>query len=280
MQATEISADHAEKLLSSIKIPPRPVILQEIMAETKKADPSLLKIAQLISKDIALSAAMLKLVNSPVFGLRRKIDSPQQAVMTLGVRNVTGLVTGLSLKSAFGQEMNLERFWDSADRVANISMTVAAKLHAIPTDMAYLHGLFRDCGMPIMMQKFPDYKDTLKAANAEKMRLFTKVEDERHSTNHAVVGYLLARSWGVADEICQAILNHHDHSLLDSGSNLPAASSGLIAVSCLAEYLSDYVRLRGDDQWNTNGAAVMDYLGIGPSELEDLKEEVAQEYAG
>jgi len=277
--STEISAEHAEKLISSIKIPPRPVILQELMTETKKPEPSLLKIAQLISKDIALSAAMLKLVNSPAFGFSRKIDSPQQAVMTLGIRNVSGLVTGLSLKNALGQGMSLERFWDSADRVANISMTIASKLHEIPRDMAYLHGLFRDCGMPIMMQKFPDYMDTLKAANAEKTRLFTKVEDERHSTNHAVIGYLLARSWGVADEICQAILNHHENSLLDSGSNIPAVSSGLIAVSCLAEYLSDYVRLRGDDHWQENGAGVMEYLGIDQSELEDLKEEIAQQYA-
>lgn len=76
------------------------------------------KIAQLIGKDIALSAAMLKLVNSPFFGLSRKIDSPQQAVAILGLGNVTGIVTGLSLKSSLGGGLNLERFWDSADRVA------------------------------------------------------------------------------------------------------------------------------------------------------------------
>lgn len=145
--------------------------------------------------------------------------------------------------------------------------------------MAFLHGLFRDCGIPVLMQKFPDYRQTLQIANAEKDRLFTEIEDERYSTNHATVGYLLARSWGVADEICQAILNHHDMSVLKSKTMLPAISTGLIAVSFLAEYLSDYVRMRGDAEWGEHGFSVMEHLGIGDEEFEDIKEDITQCYA-
>lgn len=237
------------------------------------------KIAQLIGKDIGLSAAMLKVVNSPFFGLSRKIDSPQQAVVVLGVTNVTGIVTGLSLKAAMGGGLNLERFWDSADRVANISVMIASRLPGIPREMAYLHGLFRDCGIPVLMQKFPDYKQVLQIANTDKEHGFTKIEDEHYSTNHATVGYLLARSWGVAEDICKAILNHHDMSVLKSNAMLPAASTGLIAVSYLAEYLSDYVRMRGDAQLDDDGLTVVEHLGIGEEEFEDIKEDISQHYA-
>ena len=115
-----ISEEAAEKLLSTIKIPPRPTVIEEINREKRKEEPDLRNIAQIISKDIALTAAMLKIVNSPLFGLSKKIETVQQSVMTLGLNNVIGIVTGLALKNTIGaKEPNLEVFWDSAEKVAN-----------------------------------------------------------------------------------------------------------------------------------------------------------------
>lgn len=273
-----VSIEDAEQLFSSIKIPARPNILNEFMCEINKRDPELSKIATIISKDIALSAGMLKLVNSSAFGLLRKIDSPQAAVMTLGITNISCLVTGLSLKRSLNSGQKLERFWDSSDRVAKISMSLANKLRFVPRELAYLHGLFRDCGMPVMLQKYPDYIETLQQANIERNYLFTKVEDDRHTTNHALIGYLLAKNWGLPDAVCIAIQNHHEVSVLKNDS-LPVHSMGLIAISYLAEYLSDYIRMRGDHLWQENGSIVMQYLGLTEFDIEDIKEEVFQEYA-
>ena len=146
----------AEKILSTIKIPPRPVVLEEINRETKKDDPDLRKIAQIISKDIALTAGMLKTANSPFFGLRTKVETVQQAVITLGLNNVIGIVTGLALKNAIEvKDPTLEGFWNSAENLANISAYLTRLVSSVPKDLAYMYGLFHDSGIPFMLQKFP-----------------------------------------------------------------------------------------------------------------------------
>ncbi|MDD5329828.1 MAG: HDOD domain-containing protein [Sulfuricella sp.] len=272
-----IPAEAAEKVINSIKIPPRPTVIGELLRERSRPNPDMRKIAQLIAKDIALSAAMLKTVNSPYFGLRSKIDSPQQAVMVLGLGNVANVITALSLKSAIGKQVRLERFWDSAERVAEICAFIAGRMPDISRDMAYMFGLFHDCGIPLLMQKFPDYLDALKLANAESVRSFTDIEDERYATNHATLGYLLARSWALADDICEAILSHHDLSVLTSPDALPGATRGLIAVVRVAEHIADADRMRDDPSWGRTGHLAMEHLGLSEEEVGDIYDDVVRQ---
>lgn len=137
--ATSITEEAADKLLSSIKIPPRPAVIEEINKEKKKEDPDLRKISQIISTDMALTAAMLKTANSPFFGLRTKVETAQAAVSTMGLTNSLGIVTGIALKNAIGgKDPMLERFWDSAEKVANIASFLSGKVPGVPKDMAYM----------------------------------------------------------------------------------------------------------------------------------------------
>ncbi len=275
--AMNISEDAADKILSTIKIPPRPAVLEEIDREKRKEHPDLGKIAQIISKDMALTAAMLKTANSPFFGLRRKVETVQQAVMTLGLNNALGIVTGLVLKNAIGEkDPSLERFWDTAEKVANISVYLSGMIPGVPKELAYMYGLFRDCGIPIMMQKFPEYMQTLIKANKGSKLAFTRIEDEAHTTNHATIGYLLAKSWSLPNSICQAVLNHHDISILHSDENVAAEVRGLIAVIRFAEFLCDSRQLRDDPDWEVSGPIVLSYLGLSEDEFNDIKEAVLQ----
>jgi HD-like signal output (HDOD) protein len=274
--ATIITEQAAEKLLSTIKIPPRPVVIEEIDREKRKTEPDLRKIAQIISKDIALTAAMLKIANSPLFGLSKKNESVQQAVMTLGLGNVIGIVTGLALKGAIGTgDSNLEGFWDSADKVANIAAYLSKLVPGVPRDMAYMYGLFRDCGIPFMLQKFPDYGETWLMADKGPKLAFTRIEDEAYATNHATMGFLLAKSWSMPNSICQAVLNHHDISILHSNEEFSAEVRGLIALLRVAEYLYSTRQMRNDHDWCVSGPIVLTYLGLSEGEFEDIKEDVS-----
>jgi len=272
-----ITEEAAEKLLSTIKIPPRPAVIGEISREKSKDDPDLRRIAQIISKDIALTAAMLKTANSPFFGLRMKIETVQQAAMTMGLNNVIGITTGLALKNALGlKDLKLERFWDSAEKVANVAAYLSGIVPGVPKDLAYMYGLFRDCGIPIMLQKFPEYTQTLVRANKVSMLAFTSLEDEAHSTNHATIGYLLAKSWSLPNSICQAVLNHHDITILHSNEKFSVEVRGLIALIRFAEFLCDTRQLRDDLDWNVSGPIVLSYLGLSEDEVNDIKEDVFQ----
>ena len=197
-----VSKEAAEKLLAGIKLPPRPSILAVLMTERNKANPDMRKISTMIARDVVLSAAMLKTVNSPYFGLRRKIDSIDQAVMTLGTDSVFNILSGLVLRTMnSGNNPQLTRFWDNAENTAFVAALIAKRVPGIPHNIAYTIGLFHDCGIPMMMNRFPDYMATLKLAETFQDRTLTKTEDDRHSTNHATIGYLLSKNWNLSETI-------------------------------------------------------------------------------
>lgn len=267
--------DETEKILGGISIPPRPAILNDIDAELKRPNPSLTIIGNRISADVGLTGTMLKVVNSPYFGLRSKINSAPHAVQTLGVRNVKSIVTGLVLRSTLGgKDASLERFWDTAEKIARISVYIASILPKAPRDEAYTFGLFHDCGIPLLMQRYPDYKETLKKATADS-RPLDEVEFEQHGTSHTIVGHMVARSWGLPDTITEAVLRKDDINVFSSADPISPTSQTLIAINLLAKHLNDEVlRMRDDPRWPVMGDAVLDHLCISNEELVELRVEI------
>lgn len=271
-----INAEDVQKTLGSIKIPPRPALLNEINAELQKPYPDTNLIAARIAKDVGLSAATLKVINSPYFGLRSKVASVPIAVQFLGMQNVQSIVTSLLLKSAIGDKgPSLERFWDSSEKVARISAFVASTLPRAPRDEAYTFGLFHECGIPLLMMRFDNYKDTLKLAGGDP-RPMVLVEDEQHGTNHATVGYMVAKAWGLPEHLADAILRHHDPDVFVSKDSAAPGVRTLVAINYLAEYLNDTsIRMRDNLQWNSVADAVLDHLGISEGEFIELKDDIA-----
>ena len=120
-------------------------------------DPDLEVIARLISQDPGLSGALLKIVNSPYYGLSNKIASIQRAVNLLGSRSIINLINAQSIKGEMCDDtiVTLNRFWDTAQDVAMTCLTLAKRTGSQAVDEAYALGLFHDCGVPLMLKRFP-----------------------------------------------------------------------------------------------------------------------------
>jgi HD-like signal output (HDOD) protein len=265
---TDLSQAEAEKLIASVSIPPRPSVVAAVMEERNSADPDMGRIGKLIAGDVGLSAAMIKTINSPFYGLRMKVTDIDRAVAMLGMKNVVSLVTSLSLRNAVPTQ-GLDRFWDSAARTALVAAYLAKQLGGAAKEDAHLFGLFHDAGIPLMLRRFEDYKETLKQANMENARAFTDVEDERHGTNHAAVGSLLATSWQLPEHMRNAIALHHDLGIYQS--SLPAESLNLIAITHLAEHIeSAHSRLSDDAEWHKTGTATLAHLMLDEEQLEEI----------
>lgn len=270
----DLSIKEAEKLLGGVVIPPRPTVVTALMEERNRPDPDLQRVGRLIASDVGLTAAILKTVNSPLYGLRRQVAAIDQAVSLLGMKNVSALVMGLALRKAM-PNTGLERFWDSAARTALICAHLAKTLNLGNREEVYLFGLFHDCGIPLLIQRFPDYKATLGLANNERQKLFTEVEDERHGTHHAVVGSLLASNWNLPDVLREAIRNHHERDVFTS--SLSSEAITLIAIGLVAEHIENaFSRLAQDSEWEKRGRDVMTYLMLGEAEFDELQRD-AQE---
>lgn len=270
-----------EQLLKSIeqnRIPPCPAILQQVVAETRKTEPDLRALAVIISADAGVAASLLKTVNSPFYGLPNKAHTVQQAISLLGIRATANAVASITLQRALPTPPQLERFWDSSMKIARLSGWLAQQLQArvnIAADLAYTFSLFRDAGIPIMLSRFPDYHATLQEANTCPLRGFTEIEEERHSTSHALIGYLLTQSWWLASDTCKAVRHHHDCTLIATDNRVLSVESGnLIMLAQLAEYLlqqtSGQCHTR---EWDKMGEAICTRLGLNDTALQELLEQ-------
>ena len=270
---SELELEQARNLVKGIDIPVRPAVLQKIMELQSSDDPSIDKIAKVIS------VGVLKAVISPLYGMKNRMSSIQQAVVLLGLNNVLNIVIGLSLRLEIGGNFNVavERFWDTASDVVLISAGLAKELRHTPSDEAYTLGLFHDCGIPLLMKKDPNYVQLLKVANSSVEKGFTDVEDEQINTNHAVVGYYVAKSWRLPSHICKAILNHHESDMLASGE---VELSYLLVNLKMAEAISHSVRRVNDHpDWERIRGKVFEFLKISEKDFEELKEDISDKLA-
>lgn len=263
-----------ERSIIDVGIPPCPVILDRFMAEANKDEPDYNRLAGIIGTDVGLSAGLIKTANSPFFGLRQRVRSVDEALSVLGLKPASRAVAGIILRNTFPHVPNLERFWDASARIAHLSGWLAQQfgIRGLRAEDAYTFGLFRDCGIPVLLGRFPNYVTVLAEANRDPVRSFTEIEESELPTNHAMVGCILAQSWWLPEEICQAIRNHHDLRVLESASSsLPMLSRQLIATAQLAEHIiQKQLGLSMTQEWPKLGAACLQILDIGEAQLEAL----------
>lgn len=268
-----------ERSIIDVGIPPCPEILDRFMAEANKDEPDYIRLAGIIGSDVGLAAGLIKTANSPYFGLRQRVRSVNEALTVLGLKPASRAVAGIILRNSFPNVPNLERFWDASARIAHLSGWLAQTLEirGLRAEDAYTYGLFRDCGIPVLLGRFPNYAAVLAEANRDTERSFTEVEETAIPTNHAMVGCILAQSWWLPEEICLAIRNHHDLVALESmQSSLPMLSRRLIATAQFAEHiLQRQLGLSMTQEWPKLGAACLQILDIGQAQLETLYAEAA-----
>jgi HD-like signal output (HDOD) protein len=276
-------SQQAERIAREIGIPPCPAILARFGAEMRASDPDLRKLAGLTSADAGLSAAMIKTVNSPFYGLSSKATSVRQALSVLGLRAGANLVTGLMLRNAFpaGTSALMQRFWDSSTQVAQTAAAIARRIRGVDPDAAHTFALFRDCGIAVMVGRFPAYGAIVDRLEAVPGAQVLVTEDERFRFNHARVGYALARGWMLPEPMCLAILHHHTVDPAAGGRReAEAADARLVAVGLLAEQVVALRAGRGlCPDWPIGEAFALEILGLVADEVVELVREPLLEAA-
>lgn len=277
--SSELNESQIKRVLQGISIPPQPQVMVDLHMEQAMPDPDIARIADIISQDVGLSAAMLKFVNSAYYGLPRKITSIHQAVMMLGISSVTNIVNGLAVKSEMSDNAieSLHSFWDNAMDVASISSSIARQLGFKYQDECYALGLFHNAGIPLMMSRFKGYRDVLEAGYQDPNFELTNLENQSFKTNHSVVGYYLAKSWALPKTSCYVIAHHHRVERLFTDRS-PGDSTYLTfsAILKMAEHLASTYRYLGkadiDYEWNNVGHLALEHLELTEYDFEGIKE--------
>ena len=275
--AIQITPQESE-ILAKVTIPPKPQALLDIAKEAKKDEPNISIIADAITGDAAISAAVLQVVNSAAFARRNKVTSIHQAVMTLGIKRVFPLVKAVALKSALPENDDLKEFWQSSSMVAS-ACTMYANLLKQPklADNAYMLGLFHNAGVPIMLQTFSDYHDILIKGINEGWEGIADLEREKYQTSHTILGALLAQQWQLPEAMVDVIYYFHDAEGIFNSDELSKVSLYLLAILKLARSSVDGV-LRGDsdtNEWLLVQDPIMELLGLDENKLDDMRAAIA-----
>ena len=279
---SELSEEQIGKILQGITIPPQPQIMVDLQMEQVMPDPDINRIADLISQDVGLAGTVLKVVNSPFYGLSNKITSIQQAVGILGMNSVVNIVNGISIKSSMNDERikALTRFWDTAMDIAMTSATLAKNVGYNYPDNAYTLGLFHNCGVPLLMAKFDNYMAIMEESYSGQYNRVIDFENQQLNTNHAVIGYYTAKSWNLPKLLCDIIADHHNCKRLFTGDQNENDKTTLTCILKMAEHICGAYKILGrqesDHEWEDIGNLVLEYLGFNDYDLESFKESFAE----
>ncbi|PCH62759.1 MAG: histidine kinase [Gammaproteobacteria bacterium] len=280
----DITEAAAKSIITGFQIPAKPQALAELQLEQSLPDPSPIAFAEVISKDVALSANVLKTVNSPVFGLNRTITDIKQSVMLLGCDNISNLVSFFQLQTAFSGKKSAishEKYWDTAMETANMISILLAQLNLqsdCPIEDAYAFGLFRDCGIPLMAMKYADYKETLIEANNHPETIFTDIEENHYQTNHAIIGFFVANSWNLPKTLCELILRHHEPDFLQA-TDVSTLQKNLYALAKFASNaLNKYKFMTDDSEWLLAKEPVLEFFGLTEFDYNDIEEDIKESF--
>jgi len=199
-----------------------PEIYARLDALMKDPNTSASDVTALISKDPALSATMLKLVNSAFMGrtglslghrLNPRVDNLERAVMILGTSQLANLALALSVVPAFRDidpdVMDMRRFWEHSISCGLLARELALCHGGSDPEQAFVAGLLHDIGRLVMFRHLPGQcAQVLAQASREETDVYS-VESRALGWTHADLGGNLLAKWQFPASLARAAAQHH-----------------------------------------------------------------------
>jgi putative nucleotidyltransferase with HDIG domain len=217
-------------IINDRDLPTVPLVVTRILALTESESSSPRELIDLIEFDHVLTARILRIANSPFFGLSRQATSLQRALMVLGYDSVRDLALGVKVWDAFVDRGGpaVLQLWQHAASVAISARSIGREL-GVDTGAAFTCGLLHDIGRAALHLYAPEAMAQIAAAPGEES---LAAEREVLGVDHAAVGAWMAESWNLPAILVEAIRDHHE----PRPDALPPAS--LATIVALADELA------------------------------------------
>ncbi|QWR76793.1 HDOD domain-containing protein [Candidatus Magnetomonas plexicatena] len=213
MLQKDVDIRQAEEIVKGIGIPVQSTIVNNLYREIKQTTPDIRKIVSLTSKDVGLSASILKIANSSFFG-GGGISSIDYALNIVGLTSFFNIVVSSIFLNTYKEITDkhiFAKFWNHSMFVAKTMSLIAKQTKNIDENDAYITGLFHDCAIPLFLKKYSDYNTAPALGNDADI---TGKEDEKYQTNHCMAGFILTTSWRMPDVVSRVISSHHTMDIL------------------------------------------------------------------
>jgi HD-like signal output (HDOD) protein/ActR/RegA family two-component response regulator len=235
---------HAPELLALIAgtnaVPALPKALTQLFEELQSPGGSIAGVAEIIAADIALTAQVLKLVNSAYFFLPSKVSDILQAVRLLGfdlVRSVAAVAGVFATFRTAGIDVDLvQRLEERSLMIGAVARQIAQSeaLEPPAISLCQCAGMLAHVGTLILFANRPDEMARLGKELDDSGGTIIDAERHHFATTHAELGACLLSLWGFTDTVVEAVLWHHAPSLAGNGCS---SSLGATAIVHAAQHL-------------------------------------------
>jgi HD-like signal output (HDOD) protein len=195
------------KLLDA-DLPACPRALLDMLVLLNDENAPVAAMATVIERDMALAAAVVRTVNSAMYGLLRRVETVNEAVRYLGTREVAAITFSTALRAAFPSTPQLEALWDFASRCGMLMGRSAGGL-GLDAWRAHSAGLFARCGQAVLMAKYPAVYAALVAElaldDSTDPAALAQAEVARFGVHHAMYGSALCAAWGLGADVVKYV---------------------------------------------------------------------------
>ena len=196
--------------LGEAHIPSFKVNVMRLLKQLRDDTSTLATIARTAEADPGLTVRILRTVNSPAYGLRRKVDSVQHAISLLGRSELETLTLAMAVRGAIPKSEHGDRkFWQLAARRAGMARNLAQRIEPSVASLSFSAGLLQDLAIPLLAQARPSYRELLSDVKGGEETVFA--ERAAYGFDHPQVAGWLCECWGFPEALQTAISGHHSH---------------------------------------------------------------------
>lgn len=210
---SKVSLLPLDTLKEKMKLPSMPHVVMQLQGALQRGASSQ-EVAKIIGVDPKLTAAILSLVNSPLYAMPAKVESLERAITVLGDKAVSSLALGVLLLAMFEdtapQELPLETFWKHSIASAVLARNVAQLCCRPEPERFLVAGLLHDLGQVLLFSRYPGLAKVTLAMQQELDMPLHEAEFILFDVDHATIGGVLFGEWGLPRSIVNSALYHHD----------------------------------------------------------------------
>lgn len=200
-------------VLESPSLPTLPVVACKLLSISSNEETGMKEIADMVSKDVSLSAKVLKTANSAFYNLPHKVSTIHQAASRLGINTIRSMLLSFSFLSIRAKDknntFNYEKFWEQSLANAVAAKLIITEIVKSDWEEIFVSGLLENIGELIIALSFPqEYEQVLSEASGSDKDII-ELEQQIIGADHAFIGYEVTKNWNFPDILLTPIHYHH-----------------------------------------------------------------------
>lgn len=259
------------EILAVKDLPTLPGVLEEVAVLVQDPNTSTDQISKAISRDQVLSAKVLKMVNSPIYGFPGRIGSVQHALVLLGFNVIKGIIISTSVFDVMNE--NMKGLWEHSLGCALASSAIARAIGCKDPEEYAVAGLLHDIGKVVAAVQLPDSRAAIDALVREKDLSYRKAEAEVLGFAHDRINLWLCTYWNLPPNLKEGLSYHHRPM---SASLYPKVAQVVHVADFLARLYG--VGSGGDDQVSVLDEGVLEALEITPEVLYRIMDDLERDF--